>query len=51
MMKVSVQSADHRTARLGMDVNIMGHQTRTEPEDYMGLTTCNKDQDTKGEEG
>lgn len=51
MIKVSVQSADRRTVRLGMDVNIMGHQTRTEPEDYMGLTTCNKDQDTKEEEG
>lgn len=50
-MKGSVQSADHRTARFGTDVNITGHQTRTEPKDYMGLTTCNKDQDTKGEEG
>lgn len=50
-MKVSVQSADHRTARLGTDVNITGHHTRTEPKDYMGLTTRNKDQNTKGEQG
>lgn len=36
--------ADHRNVRLRTDVNITGHQARTEPKDYTGIPTRNTDQ-------
>lgn len=51
LMKVSVQSADHRTARLDTDVNITGHQTKTEPKDYTAAhDTQQRARATKGRE-
>lgn len=50
-MKVSVQSADHIAARLDTDVNITGHQTKTEPKDYTAAhDTQQRARATKGRE-